>query len=214
MAIEDDDSVGIEMIAKGNKEQLSVFPFRGDSPLLTAMHRSKKNAFEALLKNGADPNRLGPNHQCLMLAAAKANDSYWLAEALKYGGDPNIDNKASAQRRGTPLTVAAVNNKLESVKLLVQAGADINLVCNEEDALICAMQTNSFEVVLFLLENHADFRRRIGKHNSFALWIRGKSADEFLKQESKDGINRIWKWLNEHGATIENIIDDVEGWHW
>jgi ankyrin repeat protein len=214
MAIEDDDSVRIDKIAKGNKEQLSKFPFRGDSPLLTAMHGSKKNAFEALLKNGADPNRIGPNHQCLMLAAAKANDPYWLTEALRYGGNPNIDNMASASRRGTPLTVAVGNNKLENVKLLVQSGADVNLVCNIEDALSRAMQSNSFDVVMFLLENQADFRRKTARYSSFAMWIRGKNADLFLQEEDKNGINRVWKWLNEHGATEENIIDDGEGWHW
>jgi ankyrin repeat protein len=214
LAIEEDDSEGIEQIARGDKELLSAFPIRGDSPLLMAMHSSKKKAFVALLKNGADPNRIGPNHQCLLVNAAMANDPYWLTEVLRYGGDPNIDNMASPQKRGTPLTVAAANNRLESTKLLVESGADINQICDFKDALICAMQSNSFEVVIFLLENQADYRRKTSRYSSFAMWIRRKNADLFLLEEDKNGINRVWKWLNEHGATVENIKFDGDCWHW
>jgi ankyrin repeat protein len=214
IAIEDDDTVGIEQIAKGDKELLSSFPVRGDSPLLKAMHGSKKKAFVALLKNGANPNRIGPNHQCLLLDAAMANDSYWLTEALKYGGDPNIDNMASPQKRGTPLTVAAAKDRLENTRLLVESGADINQICDSKDALICAMQSNSFGVVMFLLENHADFRRKIGRYSSFAMWVKGKKPDLYLREEDNKGINRVWKWLNEHGATVENIKFDGDCWHW
>jgi hypothetical protein len=67
---------------------------------------------------------------------------------------------------------------------------------------------------MFLLENHADFRRKIGRYNSFAMRVKSRNADLYLREEDKNGINRVWKWLNEHGATVENIIDNGEGLHW
>ena len=84
----------------------------------------------------------------------------------EYGADPN-DLEVGERRKGnstryTPLRGAAENGDIESVKLLIQAGADVNF-CDEFGAYALKHATihRHYKVALLLLENNADFTKII-----------------------------------------------------
>jgi hypothetical protein len=112
----------------------------GNTVLLWATYHGKVQSVETLLELGADPNVQdyynGDNAIMIASDASFYDETNWcnstlLRMMLKYGGDVN-----SAQQSGelaekgsaaTPLTKAS-SVCLEKVKLLVDAGADINYV--------------------------------------------------------------------------------------
>jgi hypothetical protein len=212
-AIRNDDAEEINRIAKVDKSCLSNFSITYDSPLMYAMKQDSKNAFVALLKNGADPNRLGANGRNLMTYAAEQKDIFWLKKALELGGDPNLDNNASPQRRCTPLIIAARDDRMESLKLLVEDyKADIDYIAGSDDALTCAASKLEFKAVLYLLGSGADFRRKTGLYTSFAGVIRQKSPEDFLQDRDKIGIQKLIDWLHERGVEWNNPRKDGEAW--
>jgi uncharacterized protein len=93
------------------------------TPLVWALTARDPRGMRALLEGGADPNqRVGPEKQFhpVWLAAGQENPEQ-LKVLLDFKGDPNAPHKGADY---VPLTKAAT--KLENVKLLVLAGADVN----------------------------------------------------------------------------------------
>lgn len=61
----------------------------------------------------------------------------------------------------TPLIEAAIHGKIECVKVLIEAGASVNLFNKYQNtALHVAAQNNRANVVTLLLENRADIMRK------------------------------------------------------
>ncbi len=58
-----------------------------------------------------------------MTVAASKPDSFWLREAIKYGGDVNFDDHGSELKR-YPRWYTRRLQGIENVKILVQADAD------------------------------------------------------------------------------------------
>ena len=93
---------------------------------LTPLHLALLNAnFEAaslLLDAGADANLAATTGTSFMSLAAMTPDSRFLAAALRHGG------KADQQdgRQETPLMIAASDSLDKNVRLLIDAGADVN----------------------------------------------------------------------------------------
>ena len=102
---------------------------------------------ELLVKNGADPNILGdqnvPDNDIdrqwqsvpLLVFAAQRRDVTMFESALKFETTllKQIINFSDKRTGGTPLMVAVVNGYTEIVRILVQAGADVNV----EDRYVC-----------------------------------------------------------------------------
>lgn len=126
----------------------------GTTPLMWAIKARNWQGTEALLKAGADPNFAtekfkGISPMWLMLGG---NSLEGLALMLRYGGDAKGDSQTDMTDR--PLNLAASEGRLENVKLLVAAGADIN----DHDAFggsaaDAAVVSSHFEVVAWLLEH-------------------------------------------------------------
>ena len=74
-----------------------------------------------LLKSGAKINA-----DCLINAATSRIDLRITRSLLKYGADPNAQNKSFRQ---TAMHIAAFHNRTEVARLLIRAGADINSIC-------------------------------------------------------------------------------------
>jgi len=105
-----------------------------------------------LLDNGADPNKRRNGTTPLYVASGNAQKARLLLEA---GADPNAESP-----EGTPLCFAASWGELESVRILLDHGADSNLI-EDADAtgvtpLIWAVQKGHTEVARLLLERAAD----------------------------------------------------------
>jgi len=138
-----------------------------------AILTQKYKSCEALLKAGADPNihETSDGSSAIIEAArisrerVKDDNTRFLKLLLSYGANPS-DIETGVRREGnwtrdTPLIAASGDlnytvSPLAKVKLLVEAGADINY-CNEFG--ISALKNSSFnlDVMLYLLQQGADY---------------------------------------------------------
>jgi ankyrin repeat protein len=171
-AVEDEDIQKITYLVQ--QEQLPI-DFQeerfGKTLLLIAVTREQYKSVKVLLELGADPNKKDTNNGTSPIIEASgriglsSDDPKVLKLLLQYGGDPN-DEEVGERGKGnwlrrTPLAEAS-RYSLEKVKLLVEAGADVNHE-NEysrgpiRDAII----SNKMDIVLYLLENGAMFDRPI-----------------------------------------------------
>ena len=212
-AIDDDDAKAVKAVAKWDRSCLSSFSFAGDTPLMEAMEKGSKNAFVALLENGADPNRIGYRGKNLMTSAAGKHDIFWLKKALEYGGDPNLDNHGHSVRRRTPLIASAQDELIDAVKLLAEGyNADLNYVTDSEDAITHAVASSNFRVVLYLLNSGADFRRKTGRYSSFAGAIRLKTPELFLQDQKRQDFQAVIDWLRDRGVEWNKPVKDGDAW--
>ena len=196
-------------------------PRFGQSLLIWATYVEREKSVEALLELGADPNLQDHYDGDNAIIIASGYSSYsddWcrthlLRLILKYGGDPNSVNfiKRNEKEKGggryggdTPLTIAS-GCCIEKVKLLVEAGADINYV-NEYgrgNPLEEALLANKADIVKYLLiEKKADY------HNAEWITDRGDTitVSDHLRNwvfplDSKDYKIKmeIVEYLKKHG---------------
>jgi ankyrin repeat protein len=120
------DVVEIEKrIAGGeNKEAVDA---RQRTPLHVAVYQKKHDAARALIRLGADPNRLEIDRYDIITIAAVANDVPMLKIALDGGGNPKA---VTSRYDGTALIAAAHLGHAEIVKMLIAAKAPLDHVNN------------------------------------------------------------------------------------
>lgn len=98
----------------------------GHTPLHYAIEKESLEIIQALLFHGADPNIKKPEGvPTLYCAVLSKTNGYAICEALINAGAEIDSFNASFQ---TPLHLAAEQNKVEIVRLLIEAGADVNHV--------------------------------------------------------------------------------------
>lgn len=142
-------SRGVDVNANTGDER-----FPQGTALQAACEAGKLDIVKLLLDSNADPNLGSGDFTCPIIAAARKgeNDILELLVAHKakvdvFGGPDN----------STPLINAAMFLPKESLKLLLDAGADINLADHDGDtALIMTALRGDEESVEFLLQNGAD----------------------------------------------------------
>jgi hypothetical protein len=131
------------------------------TPLLWSLKAGKKKAFRRLLELGADPNAAIWGSGSVMYLAAASDDSEWLQMALAHKGNPDLASGAFGE---TPLFRAVQRESLKNLKLLIEAGADLNhKTTSGGPAINFAAAINRFDAVYCLLEAGADFRIKSGK---------------------------------------------------
>ena len=135
-AVDSEDTIKIKRILHEGKISVNYQePHFGHTVLLWAVRMGKIKSVEVLLKNGANPN-LQDNYDgnSAFMEACKFGinydrDTQILKLLIEYGGDPNSEEKGPRRQgnktRKTPLILAA-RCCFEKVKLLVEAGADID----------------------------------------------------------------------------------------
>jgi ankyrin repeat protein len=167
-AVENQDTVLIKQICIKQPPLLKYQePRFGQTLLEWAVYTDRYEASKTLAELGADPNRQSFNGTSAFIHAADNNNTAdYVKLLLKHGGDPNAIAKPkpgaveNVQQLKTPL-IAAAGSNLESVKRLVEAGADINY-SNEQyqSALYEAYTFNRIDVIRYLIiEKGTDFKR-------------------------------------------------------
>lgn len=172
-AVEDNDVEKIKEEVIDNKVDINYQESRfGKSLLMLAIINNQYKTAEELLKLGANPNLKdfyrGSN---AMIDAAYIEDSKYLKLLLKYGGSADSLETAPG-KEGDRARSTALNNaisyvdkySLERVKLLVNAGADINYSNNGPEVftnlpLSDALAQNNMDALLYLLEKGADYNK-------------------------------------------------------
>lgn len=146
-----------ESLAKGAK--VNVPGRDGMTPLFWTIGKQNKKGFRLLLERGADPNaRSGKGAEgidlSIMGAVAIMEDSEYLKLALSRGGNPNT---ASSRNRETVIYDAIMNSRVENVKLLIAAGANLNHTNNiGQTPVFLAANTNQYDIAWVLLQAGAN----------------------------------------------------------
>lgn len=140
--------------------------------LMMATYYNNLKSVKCLLELGADPNlyndttKLWGENSVLIASRRISPSPEILRLLLSYGGNPNSEAKGvkyTNDRKIVPirdfsLQVASAYS-IEKVKILVQAGADINKVGYETDdcAVLSAIRHNQMDILLYLLNNGANY---------------------------------------------------------
>jgi uncharacterized protein len=141
-------SKGIDINAMGNE---------GMTPLAWALCMNDKSIFEMVLKKGGNPNirlskKTGDSVMTLVVSAKNLEN---LKLALKYGGNPNYQD--IDYRTLLFYAISLDKDSLKRVKILVNAGADINhQTMSEITPMIKASLINQYHIVCYLLNTGAD----------------------------------------------------------
>lgn len=141
-------------------------PTYGKTLLMCAVCDNNPGTVQTLLALGADPNiyedsltTAGEN--AVTLASKKEFASAKiLGLLLKHGGNPNSASCGLTASRHNSALHNASHCSLERVKLLIEAGADVNMIIQEEDAVVNAIMENKMDILLYLLEHGADYNRK------------------------------------------------------
>jgi uncharacterized protein len=164
LAIRDNDTIRLKQLLKGQPESLLNYQEKryGQSLLNWSVYRDSYDAAKVLAEQGADPNLKAYDSTSAFINAADKHDASFLRLLLKHGGDVNaVADTEEPQRIRTPL-IAASSISLESVKLLVDAGADADYIRitkrdaefpgeNVESALISAVRAEKIDIVKYLI---------------------------------------------------------------
>jgi uncharacterized protein len=127
----------------------------GETPLMTAVDNGHADVATLLLDRGADVNarETGGGQTALMWAAANRSADI-VKLLLDHGGDP----RARSARGFTSLLFAAQQGDVESGRLLLRAGADVNDrgANDRKTALIVAAGSGNGNFCTVLLDSGAD----------------------------------------------------------
>lgn len=180
-AVQDEDSVKISKILA---EKDITIDFRepkfGQNLLIWAVLNNKINAVRILLNLGADPNLHDTykGESPILEASEVGVDIEILKLLLNHGGNPNnfvLETEVLSEERTyeTPL-IRAVLTSFEKSKLLIEYGADVNLIIehkglvnkeimDRETPLMSAVIWNRVDIVSYLIfEKGADFKETFG----------------------------------------------------
>jgi ankyrin repeat protein len=147
----------------------------GETALMTAARTGSVESVKALVEHGADVNAteqwLG---QTALMWAVAENHPAVVELLIAHGADVNarstvreekVKNKwftanvVSAPPKGglTPLLYAARQNSLEAARMLVKAGADLNMTDPDgTSALVIAIVNAHYDLPIYLMEHGAD----------------------------------------------------------
>jgi ankyrin repeat protein len=108
-------------------EDKEAIDARRRTPLHVAVYRKQQEAARALMRLGADPNRLDIDRYDIITIAAVANNVPMLKIAIEGGGNPKA---VTSIYDGTALIAAAHLGHAEVVRTLIAAGAPLDHVNN------------------------------------------------------------------------------------
>jgi ankyrin repeat protein len=183
------DVAGIEkrIAAAEDKEAVDA---RRRTPLHVAVYQKQRDAARALLRLGADPNRLEIDRYDIITIAAVANDVPMLKIALEGGGNPKA---VTSIYDGTALIAAAHLGHADVVRTLIAAGAPLDHVNNLKwTALIESIVLGDggrhhTETLRALVEAGADFNMADGNGATPLTLARGRGYRDMVAILEKAG---------------------------
>jgi ankyrin repeat protein len=174
------------LLARGGKGRAAVPAY---TALMGAAGNGDLDAVHCLLDHGADVKTQTRTGFTALIGAALSGNPKVVAVLLERGADPNAVCKLERGILQTPAGVAASMGHADCLRLLMAAGADVNVQGGpfEHNALLGAATTASKETVHLLLA-----RANVNATD----W----SGDTVLQWASRRGETEIVKMLREAGA--------------
>jgi ankyrin repeat protein len=121
--VENNESLLKGLMSRG--ADLNYLSSKGATALMAACEVGNLKISKILLGAGANPNVKGYQGMTALFWAAKDNHTDIVKELLQHKADPNV---VEEQYGATPLVMAMSSGQIESVKALVDAGADPTIV--------------------------------------------------------------------------------------
>jgi ankyrin repeat protein len=227
----------IELLLKAKADPNAPLTKSGDTALMIAARTGKVDAVKVLLDNGAEVNakETWGDTTALMWAVWQKYPAV-VKLLIERGADVNAKTKfvPSASGRGfegttpvaakanqppeehssgllTPLMFAAREGDLESVRLLVAAGADVNAIGGDgKDVLGLAVFSGSYDIASFLIDSHAKVNQADAQRFTPLFWAverrNMETAPNFPWTITTDPLPLIQKLL-EAGANPNALIN-------
>jgi ankyrin len=229
----------IGRLLKAGVDVNSPLSSSGDTTLMLAARTGKPEAVKLLLDSGAkvDARETWGDTTALMWAVAEGNHAV-VRLLIDRGADVNLRSRfvPSATGRGfegatpvvaranqpaednasgslTPLMFAAREGDLESARMLVAAGADINVRGGDgKDALGLAVFNGGYDVASFLIDNHANVNQADAQRFTPLFWAVDRrnmeTAPNFPWIVTADPLPLIEKLLNA-GADVNFLVNNT-----
>jgi ankyrin len=229
----------IERLVKAGADPNTPLSSSGDTPLMMASKAGKVDAVKVLLDSGAkvDARETWGDTTALMWAVAESNHAV-VRMLIDRGADVNVRSKfvPSATGRGfegatpvaaranqsieenasgslTPLMFAAREGDLESARMLVAAGAEINVRGGDgKDALGLAIFNGGYDVASFLVDNHANVNQADAQRFTPLFWAVDRrnmeTAPNFPWVVTADPLPLIKKLLDA-GADVNFLVNNT-----
>lgn len=215
-AVQHNDTLEVNRIlGKGRVSIDFREPTYGQNLLCWAILNNKIETVRFLLSKGSDPNL----HDCfngessVTLSCDFGVDIEILRLLLDYGGNPNdhatVEDSITYMRSDrTPLYCAA-GSSLEKTKMLLDAGADVNMALVKGDTpLRSALLGNRFDVILYLLTECG-----VDPSDTFVVTMRGDTLQfidllndsHYLEtEENTSNVRRIREFVRNK---MDNRLD-------
>lgn len=200
------DTLAIIKICQKDTSLLSVKDdIVGITLLDWAVFNNRYFSAKALLEAGADPNvHLGGIETPFMTAADKNETANYTRLLLKHGGNPN-DTVQHKDFFVTPLHVA-VSSNLESTKLLVEAGANVNISDSDNSIFSWAALHGNMNILLYLIQKGADYTQPVHITDGKPYFAIDRLKNEKFDEGSENDRLRdsLLRFLREHKADSTN----------
>ena len=153
------------------------------TPLYFSVVMEYEDGVRVLLKNGADINAPGWGDETALAAATGESLENMTRLLLANGADPN--------RSSLTLVCPSCRGKLNIVRMLVKAGANINMSDprDKQTGLMCAARNGNMNMVRFHLENGAN------------VHLKDKEGKTALALALEKGHQDVAALLRRYGAT-------------
>lgn len=196
MAASDGDIKRIDELVEGGVD-VNTLGKDNMTPLLWVLQTKNLDGFHRLLEHGADPNIVSKERYGVMWFVVQYDTPDFLKLALQYGGDPDWLNpvkgetlifKAISFALAQGLSAGFAPDNAENAKLLIEAGADVNLQQGiiGKTPLHAAGIAAQYQIVYMLLEAGADPRINTKKGKNGLLWA--------IEKTSRPGSDEMYQW--------------------
>ena len=174
--------------------------------LMYAVRNNHPAVVQLLVSRGANVNpktRIGPTP---VFFKPNASAAFGHGVGINRGGLPDRGSRIPVQGGMSPLLYAARDGRLESVQILVKAGADVNQTeANSITPLVIAINNNQVQTARFLLDQGADFNA-MDWYGRSPLWsaVELRNMDihnaTFAHDVDREGALELIQVLLERGA--------------
>ena len=125
--------------------------------LIACIETGDQETYMQLLEKGADPNLFVSSGRSTMHLAAAQEEVFWLREALKHGGNPNLRSKGTFSPNSTPILFAIDARRVDNAVKLMNSGADIDQIEGLKTTPLCeSAYMGLFGLMIKLIEAGAN----------------------------------------------------------